>query len=52
MKHGGGYVMIWAAIAWYSAGPASPLIGRITASDYEDILGNQVQSIGPDVSQQ
>jgi len=33
-------VLIWAAISWYSAGLT--LSGRITASDYVDILGNQV----------
>jgi hypothetical protein len=40
VQHGGGSVMIWAAISWYSDGPT--LSGRITASDYMDILGNQV----------
>jgi len=34
--------MIWAAISWYSARPIITLNGRITASDYVDILGNQV----------
>ena len=34
--------MIWVAIPWYSAGPVITMIGRITASDYVDILGNQV----------
>jgi len=29
--------MIWTAISWYSA-----MNGRITASDYADILSNQV----------
>ena len=42
VKHGGGTVMIWAAISWYSAGPINTLSGRITASDYMDILGTQV----------
>jgi hypothetical protein len=42
VKHGGGYVMIWVAISWYSAGPISTLNGQIIASDYVDILGNQV----------
>jgi hypothetical protein len=34
--------MIWAEIPWYSAGPIITLNGRITASDYVDILGNHV----------
>jgi len=33
--------MIWAAISWYAAGPTITLNGRITASDYVNILGNQ-----------
>jgi hypothetical protein len=37
--------MIWAAISWYSAGPIITLNGRIPASDYVDILGNQVHSV-------
>jgi hypothetical protein len=49
MKHGGGSVMIWAAIFWYYAGLVITLNGRTTASDCVDILGNQVQSYGPDV---
>ena len=32
----------WAAKSWYSAGPIINLIGRITASDYVDIVGNEV----------
>jgi len=44
--------MIWAAISWYCAGPIITLNGRITASDYMDILGNQahatVQMMFPD----
>jgi hypothetical protein len=46
MKHGGGSVMIWAAISWYYAGLVITLNLRITASDYMDILGNQLQSYG------
>jgi hypothetical protein len=34
--------MIWAAISWYTADPIITLNGEITASDYIDILGNQV----------
>jgi len=35
-------VIIWAAISWYSACPIIILNCRIAASDYKDILGNQV----------
>jgi len=35
-------VTIWAAISWYFAGPIITLNGKITASDYVDIFGNQV----------
>ena len=41
VKHGRGYVMIWAAVSWYSAGPIITLNGRITTSNYVDILGNR-----------
>jgi len=34
--------MFWAAISWYSACSIITLNGRITISDYMDILGNQV----------
>jgi len=34
--------MIWVAISWYSAGPVNTQNGQITASEYVDILGNQV----------
>ena len=34
--------MIWAAMFWYSAGFVITRIGRITANEYVDILGNQV----------
>ena len=45
VEAGGGSVMIWTATSWYSAGPIITLNGRITASDYVDILGNQVHSL-------
>jgi len=45
VKHGGGSVLIWAAISWYCAGPIIALNGWITASDYMDILGNQVHAV-------
>jgi hypothetical protein len=42
VKHGGGSGMIWTATSRYSAGHTITLNGRITASDYVDILGNRV----------
>jgi hypothetical protein len=42
-KHAGGSVKVWAAISCYSVGPFTTLHGRITASDYFEILGNQVR---------
>ena len=36
---------IWAAISCYSAGPIITLNGQIAASDYVDILGNQVRPV-------
>ena len=42
VKCEGGSVMIWATISWYSAGAVITLNDQITASDYVDILGNQV----------
>jgi hypothetical protein len=42
VKHGGGSVMVWAAMPWYSATPIITLHGRITAREYVDRLGNQV----------
>jgi hypothetical protein len=43
VKHRGGSEVILATISWYSAGPIITLNGRIIASDYVDILGNQVR---------
>jgi hypothetical protein len=34
--------MIWAAVSWYLAGPIITPYGWIPASEYVDILGNQV----------
>jgi ABC-type dipeptide/oligopeptide/nickel transport system ATPase subunit len=34
--------MIWEAVSWYCAGLIITLNGRMTASDYVDILGKQV----------
>jgi hypothetical protein len=45
VKDGGGSVTIWAAISWYSAGPVITMSGRIAASDYVDVLGNQVHPV-------
>jgi len=39
--------MICAAISWYSASPIINLRGRIAASDYVDILGNQRHPLIP-----
>jgi hypothetical protein len=41
-KHGGGSVMIWAAICWYSDSSINNLSGQVTTSDYMDILGTHV----------
>jgi hypothetical protein len=40
IKHGRGFVMVLAAISWYSLGPIIILHGRITAREYMDRLGN------------
>jgi hypothetical protein len=45
VKHGGGSVTIWTAISWYCVGPITTLNGRITASDYVDILVSQVHPV-------
>ncbi|PNF27169.1 hypothetical protein B7P43_G07844 [Cryptotermes secundus] len=42
VKHGGGSIMVWAAISWYSVGPIITLQGHVTANDYVTVLGNQV----------
>jgi hypothetical protein len=42
VKHGGGSVMVSAAILWYSLGPIITLHGQITVREYVDRLGNQV----------
>ena len=49
MKYGGRSVIIWASSSWYSAGHTITMNGRITASDYVDILGNHpmVQTLFP-----
>jgi len=47
VMHGGGSVMMWAAISCCSAGPVITLNSHITASDYMGvgILGNQVHPV-------
>jgi hypothetical protein len=45
VKYGAGYVMIWTAMFWYSAISIILLIGRITASNYVDIIGDQVHPL-------
>jgi hypothetical protein len=42
----GGYVMVWAAISWYSIPIITPR-GRITAREYVDRLGNQIRTLFP-----
>lgn len=42
VKHGGGSVMVWAAISRDSLGPIVALHGRINSKDYLNILGDQV----------
>jgi hypothetical protein len=42
VKDGGGSMMVWAAISWYSLGPITTLHDRITTSEYVDRLDNQV----------
>jgi len=37
--------MIWAATSWYPAGPIIATNGRIAASDYVDVLGNQMHPL-------
>ena len=44
MKNGGGSVLIWGAISWYSAGPVIALNGKITASDYVEDDSSHIQS--------
>jgi hypothetical protein len=42
VKYGCGYVIIGAAISWYSASRIITLNGRINASDYVEVLANRV----------
>lgn len=39
VKHGGGSVMVWVAISWYSVGPVITMTGKVTADVYKGILG-------------
>ncbi len=41
VKHGGGSVMVWAAISWHSLEPVLVLDGHVTAKDYRTILEDQ-----------
>jgi hypothetical protein len=45
VKHGGGSVMVWVEIPWYSVGSNITQHGWITAREYVDRLSNQVHSI-------
>ena len=51
-KHGGGSVMVWAAILWHSLSPIVALHGRINSKDSVGILGDHlhpmVQALFPD----
>ncbi|GFW99651.1 aldehyde dehydrogenase X, mitochondrial [Trichonephila clavipes] len=40
--YGGGSVMLWAAMSWFSAGPIVTLKGRITGEKYREVLADQV----------
>ncbi|CAI9561960.1 unnamed protein product, partial [Staurois parvus] len=42
VMHGGGTIMAWAAISLCSAGPIITLKGRVTASNYVQILADHV----------
>ncbi|GFT33127.1 retrovirus-related Pol polyprotein from transposon TNT 1-94 [Trichonephila clavipes] len=42
IKHGCGFVMIWAAVSWFSAGPIVTLKGKITKEKYREILADQI----------
>ncbi|GBN24155.1 Transposable element Tc1 transposase [Araneus ventricosus] len=42
VKHGGGSVMIRAAISWFTVGPMITLQGHIKAKDYVNILADQI----------
>jgi hypothetical protein len=54
VKHGGGFVKVWAAISWYSVGSTVTDYGRITAREDVDRQGNQVhhmiQTLFPNIS--
>ena len=45
VKHGGGSVMVWAAISCNFLGPIVSLHGRISSKDYLNILGDHVPPI-------
>ncbi|GFS67622.1 DDE_3 domain-containing protein [Trichonephila clavipes] len=45
VKHGGGSVMIWAYVSWFSAGLIIPMKGRITGEKYREMLADHVHLI-------
>ena len=45
VKYGGGSILIWAAISWYSVGPVITVNGKETAKVYEGILGDHAHSM-------
>lgn len=42
VKHGGGSIMVWGAVSWFSVCPIVTLQGRITSREYENILADKV----------
>jgi hypothetical protein len=42
VTHGGGSVLVWAAISWNSVSPIVTLFGQITAREYINMLDDQV----------
>ncbi|MBJ5505486.1 hypothetical protein JGG47_23230 [Salmonella enterica subsp. enterica serovar Derby] len=45
VKHGGGFIMVWAMISWFAAGPIITFHGRINSGDYVTILADHVHSM-------
>jgi hypothetical protein len=45
VKHGGGSLIIWAAVSFYSADPLITLHDRITVSECRDILSYRVHPV-------
>ena len=45
LLHGGGSVMVWAAISWRYLGPILVIDGRVTDKDYRTILEDHVHPV-------